>query len=82
MFLTLYAEPHSSVGIVADLRTGGRWFDLRLDQFFFSPGIDDSHCNKIHSSPTAVRYFDNGYVGMQPLAWKEYCAEYWLKRTP
>ena len=23
------AEPHSSVGSVADLRTGGRWFDPR-----------------------------------------------------
>ena len=32
----------------------------------------------IHSPLTAVRCFDNGYVGKQPLAWKEYCAEYWL----
>ena len=23
--------------------------------------------------------FDDGYVGKQPVAWKEYCAEYWLK---
>ena len=23
----LYAEPHSSLGSVQDLRTGGRWFD-------------------------------------------------------
>ena len=21
----------------------------------------------------------NGYVGKQPVAWKEHCAEYWLK---
>ena len=28
---------------------------------------------------TTVNCFDNGYVGKQPLAWKEYCAEYWLK---
>ena len=27
------AEPHSSVGSVADLRTGGRWFDPRLGQY-------------------------------------------------
>ena len=33
----------------------------------------------IHSSLTAVRCLDNGYVGKQPVAWKEYCAEYWLK---
>ena len=29
------AESHSSVGTVADLRTGGRWFDLRLSQYSF-----------------------------------------------
>ena len=27
----------------------------------------------------AVCCFDNGYVEKQPVAWKEYCAEYWLK---
>ena len=26
-----FAEPHSSVGSVVDLRTGGHWFDPRLD---------------------------------------------------
>ena len=36
----------------------------------------DSHCDRIHS---AVRCFDNDYVGKKPLVWKEYCAEYWLK---
>ena len=38
------------------------------------PRIDDSH-----SSVTAVHCFNNGYLGKQPVAWKEYCAEYWLK---
>ena len=33
----------------------------------------------IHSSLTAVRYFDNDYEGKKPVAWKEYCVEYWLK---
>ena len=28
---------------------------------------------------TAVHCFEYGYVGKQPLAWKECCAEYWLK---
>ena len=45
----------------------------------FFPRIDDSHCDRIHPSLTAVRCFDNGYMGKQPVAWKEYCAEYWLK---
>ena len=41
--------------------------------------IDDSHWDRTHSSLTAVHCFDNGYVGKQPLGWKEYCVEYWLK---
>ena len=45
----------------------------------FFPRIDDSHCNRIHSSLTTVHCFNNGYVGKQPVALKEYCAEYWLK---
>ena len=37
MHIIIYsgAEPHSSVGSVADLRTGGRWFDTRSGQYFF-----------------------------------------------
>ena len=31
----------------------------------FFPRIADSHCDRIHSSLTAVRCFDNGYVGKQ-----------------
>ena len=45
----------------------------------FFPGIDDSHCDRIHSSLTVVRCFDNEHVGKQPVAWKEYCAEHRLK---
>ena len=45
----------------------------------FFPMIDDSHCDRIHSSLTGVHCFDSGYVGKQPVAWTEYCAEYWLK---
>ena len=70
----VHAEPQSSVGSVVDLRTGGRCFDPPLGQ-----RIDDTHCNKIHSSLTAVCCFDNVYVGKQPVAWKEFCVEYWLK---
>ena len=42
-------------------------------------GGDDSHCNRIHFSLTTVHCFNNAYVAKQPVAWKEYCAEYWLK---
>ena len=33
LFSCRVAEPHSSVGSVADLRTGGRWFDSRFGQY-------------------------------------------------
>ena len=58
---------------VQDLRIRSRF--PSLDNFF--PWIDDSHCEKIHSSLTADLCFDDCYVGKQPVAWKEYCAEYW-----
>ena len=45
----------------------------------FFPRIYGGHCDRIHSSLTAVRCFDNGYVGKQPVAWKENCPECWLK---
>ena len=56
------------------------WFNPRARPVFF-PRIDDSHCNIVQFSFTAVHCFDNGYVGKQPLTWKEYCAEYWLKEV-
>ena len=35
------------------------------------PRIDDSHCNRIHSSLTAVCCLDDSYVGKQQGVWKE-----------
>ena len=32
---TIYLLPHSSVGSVADLRTGGRWLDPRPGKYSF-----------------------------------------------
>ena len=40
--------------------------------------IDDIHCDRTDSSLISVHCFDNGYKGKQPVAWKEYYAEYWL----
>ena len=72
-------------------RYGSHCIDDNTDQKFwrslvrsparpiFFPRIDDNHCDRIHSSLTAVRCFDNGYVEKQPVAWKEYCVEHWLK---
>ena len=70
-FSSVVAERHSSLGSVQDLRTGGRWYDP-LARPIFLPRFDDSHCDKNHSSFTAVHCFDNGYVVKQPVAWKEY----------
>ena len=50
-----------------------------LTRPIFFPRIDGSHYNRINFSLTAVRCFDNGYMRKQPVAWKEYCAEHWLK---
>ena len=63
------AEPYSSVGIFADLRTGGRRFDPRLDHYSFR-GL---------MIVFFFFFFDNGYVGKQLVAWTKYCAEHWLK---
>ena len=64
-------------GYLKGSRTGGRWFDPRLGQHSFR-GLMISHCDRIHSSLTAFRCLC-GYVGKQPVAWKEYFGEYWLK---
>ena len=71
------AKPHCSVGSIADLRTGGHWFNPRLSQHSFRGLMIAT--DRIHSSLTEVHCFDNGYVRKQLVAWKEYCAEYWLK---
>ena len=74
--LKMRAEPDSSVYRVADLRTGGRWFD---PQPIFFPRIDDSHCDRINFSLNVVHCFNIVYVAKQPVTWKENYAEYWLK---
>ena len=66
-------SPHSSFGSMQDLRTGGCCFNLGSANIFSR--IDDSQCEKIHSSLITTHYFNYGYVGKQLVAWKEYCAE-------
>ena len=70
--LSLHCLPYSSVGSVQDLKTGGHWFDPWFSQYSFR--VEDSLCDKIHSSLTAFNHFDKVYVGKQPVAWKVYCA--------
>ena len=72
--LPILAESHSSV-----IENRGSLIRSPAWPIFF-PRIDDSHCDRILSSLTAVRCFDNDYVGKHAVAWKEYCAEYWLNR--
>ena len=71
------ARSHSSIGSVTDFEN--RWLVRSQARPICFQRIDDSHCNRIHSSLTAVHCFDNGYVGKQQVVWKEYCVEYWLK---
>ena len=76
----LVAEPHGSVGSVVDLRTGGRWPDSQLGQYSFQGLMIVIATGFIPLSPL-VRCFDNSYLGKQPVVWKDYCAEYWLKEV-
>ena len=73
--LQSFAQPHSSLGSVAELRTG-RCFDLWLTQFSFRGLMIIIVTGFIPL--TFVRCFNNGYVGKQPVACKKY-VEYWLK---
>ena len=59
--------------IAQDLRIGGRWFDPQLGQYSFRGLMTAIATGFILLSPL----FDNGYVGNQPAAWEEYCAESW-----
>ena len=62
---------------IANLRTGSRWFYPRLGQYSFSELMTGIATGFIPLSlVTTVRCFYNGYVGKQPVAWKEYCTEY------
>ena len=45
-------------------------------QPIFLSMIDDSHCDRIHTSLASVHCFENGYVEKQPVAWKQYCTGY------
>ena len=71
------AEPHSSVGSIADLRTGGSWFDPRHGQYSFlelmiviATGFISLSSLSIVS--TMVTWESSQWLG------KEYCTEYWL----
>ena len=66
LFYTSTVKPLKLVGSAQDFRTGGRWFDPRLGQYSFR-GL--------------MKVTATGFILLSPLsmAWKEYCAEYWLK---
>ena len=59
-----------AVGSVQELIIGGRWFGPRHGQYSFQ-GL---------MIVTSVHCVDDGYVGKQPVAWKEYYAEYWYTK--
>ena len=73
------AEPLCSVGSVADLRTGGRWFDPGLEKYSFRGLMIVIATGFIPLSPLSVVSTIVMWERKQPVAWKEYCAKYWLK---
>ena len=80
-FFLRFAKPHSSVGSMQDLRTGGRWFDPLAQPILFL-NIDDSHCDRSHSSLTTVHCFDNGYYGKAACGFEKILYGILVKRTP
>ena len=58
-----------------DLRTGSCWFNPQLGQYSFQGLLIVIATGFIPLTDC----FNNGYVGKQPVAWKEYCVEYRLK---
>ena len=66
--ITLTTEPPG--------RGKNRRSNLWLSQYSMSR-IDGRLCDRIHCSLLAVHCFNDGYMGRQLVAWKQYCAEYW-----
>ena len=74
----LLAKPHSSVSSLADLRTGGSWFDPRLGQYSFQGLMIVIATGFIHLSLLSIV---STMVMWESSQWdlKEYGVEYWLK---
>ena len=70
------AEPHCSIGL-----ENRRSLVRSPARPIFFPRIDDSHCERIHSSLTAVRCFENRYVGKQPVFLERILCGVPVKRT-
>ena len=48
--------------------------------FLFLSVVSCGHMSSYVIHPNVLtRYLYNGYVGKQPVVWKEYCAVHWLK---
>ena len=60
----------SLIGSAQEFRAESRLFDPGLADFF--PRMDDSDCDRIYSSLSAVRCFDDCYKKKLPVVWKEY----------
>ena len=63
------AELQSSVGSVADLRTGGRWFYPRLGQYSFQ-GLMIIIATGFIPLPLLSVVSTMFFLGKQPVAWK------------
>ena len=70
----------SSASGIQDLWTGGRWFNPWLGQYSFWGLMRVIAAGFIPLSPLPLfHWWLSSYVGKRPVAWKEYCAEFWLK---
>ena len=65
------------MGKVQNLRTGGRCVDPKLGHYFCRGLMMVIATEFTPLSFIAVHCYDDGYVGKQPVAWKEYCVKHW-----
>ena len=72
------AEPNGSVSSIEDMRTGGCWFDSWARPLLFQGLMMVIATGFIPLSPPSI-ISTMFMLGKQPVAWKEYCWECWVK---
>ena len=81
ILLVLFApSPFCLVGSIQDLGTGCRGFDPRLGQYSFRGLMIVISTGSILLSPLSIVSLSTVFLfflGKQPVAWKDYCADYW-----
>ena len=76
------AKPHNSVDSVADLRTGGRWFNSQLSQYSFHGLMTVNETGFISLSPLSVVLTMDWLRGKAASGLERILCGVLVKRTP